>query len=245
VVIDEAAGFAYVAGAGGISLNRFSLATGARDSSWTPSAVQGNQILQMQLHNGLLYLAGSFTSIGGQPIPRLARIPTGGAGVPDASWVPAPGGASSFHIDGNSGWIYVGGGDSNGNIVLQRYSLTDASLDPLWQPLRGRAGSVSRLSFDTERGELIALGQLAAGCDGRQLQAVRFVGEGRRVDPDWSVQLNVNGSLADVSVLASGDALVAGLFERINGAARQSLAQIGPGNTIFADGLGDAGGCVR
>lgn len=244
VAVDEPAGFVYIAGSGGLTLNRFSLSIGARDTTWTPTSVLGSQIAQMQLHDGQLYVAGSFSTVGGQAIPRLARIPTAGSGAPDAGWVPAPAGASTFHIDAASGWIYVGGSDSTGVVVLRRYGLVDAAPDPLWEPLRGRAGSISRLSFDSQRGELVALGQMAAGCDGRQVQAVRFVGEGRRVAPDWSIELGVNGSLSDALVLDDGDVLVAGSFESINGESRQSLARVGAGDTIFSDSLGDAGGCV-
>ncbi|MGH8172757.1 MAG: hypothetical protein ACREPX_06395, partial [Rhodanobacteraceae bacterium] len=81
---------------------------GAVDSGWNPAA--NGVVNSIQLDgNGLLYTTGLFTSIGGQPIPYLARLPTAGNGNADAAWKPAPDELPNHVSIGGDGSIYVGG----------------------------------------------------------------------------------------------------------------------------------------
>ncbi len=244
--IDEAEGFIYLSGSGGLSLNRFALSDGARDTSWSPSVGAASQIGASLLHGGFLYIAGSFNTVGGQALPRLARIAVAGTGAPDATWAPSPSAASvtALSLDASGGWLYAGGSEANGQVFLRRISLITGQPDPLWAPLHGRAGSIARLALNAERGELVVFGDLAVGCASERLPAVRLIGDARRVDTLWKVQLNEFGSLSDGHVLFNGDVLTAGNFERINGTNRPGLAALSSGDTIFSDGAGDSGGCV-
>lgn len=247
IAIDEAGGFVYLSGSGGLSLNRFALSNGARDSSWSPSVGSAVQINASLLHDGFLYIAGSFNTVGGQALPRLARIPLAGAGVPDTAWSPSPAATSlpALSLDAAGGWLYAGGSDAAGLVYLRRIRLATGQPDPLWAPLQGRAGSITRLALNAERGELVVFGDLAVGCAGERLPAVRLLGEARRVDALWKVELDEFASFSDGHVLPNGDVLTAGSFERINGLNRPGLAALSAGDTIFSDGAGDAGGCVR
>lgn len=246
VAIDEAAGFVYLSGSGGLSLNRFALSDGARDTSWAPSVGAASQISTSLLHGGFLYIAGSFNTVGGQALPRLARIAVAGTGAPDATWAPSPSAASvtALSLDTAGGWLYAGGSEANGQVYLRRISLITGQPDPLWAPLQGRAGSIARLALSSERGELVVFGDIAVGCASERLPAVRLIGDARRVDALWKVQISEFGSFSDGHVLSNGDVLTAGNFERINGAIRPGLAALSAGDTIFSDGAGDSGGCV-
>lgn len=246
IAVDEIGGFLYLSGSGGLTLNRFGLSDGARDTSWSPTVGSATQIATSLVHQGFLYIAGSFNTVGGQALPRLARIALGGTGAPDTSWAPSPAAAfvAALSLDVAGGWLYAGGSDSNGRIYLRRISLLSGQPDPLWAPLEGRVGSVTKLALDSQRGELVVFGDLAVGCASERLPAVRLIGDARRVDTRWKVQLDEFGSFTDGHVLPEGDVLTAGSFERINGVGRPGLAALSSGDTIFADGAGDSGGCV-
>ena len=244
VAIDEAGGFAYVAGSLGPSgsLARFQLSDGARDVSWAPSAAGFPQFTQMQLHDGHLYVSGYFTTLAGLDLPRLARYSTSGDGSPDPDWRPAPDGAVAIALDPAGDWIYAGGGGPT--VSLSRHRLSDASHDSSWTPLDGRAGFVSRLALDAPAGALFAIGDLAVGCGGERLPVVRLHSGPSRIDALWSLALDPQGSVLEVVSLGHSHKLVAGEFESINGEARRSVALLDSGDSIFADGGGDAGGCV-
>ncbi|MBE5314055.1 MAG: delta-60 repeat domain-containing protein [Xanthomonadales bacterium] len=246
IAIDEPGGFLYLSGSGGLNLNRFALSDGARDTSWAPSVGAASQISTSVLHGGFLYVAGSFNTVGGQALPRLARIAVAGTGAPDATWAPSPSAASvtALSLDAAGGWLYAGGSEANGQIYLRRISLLTGQPDPLWAPLQGRAGSITRLALSSERGELVVFGDIAVGCASERLPAVRLIGGARRVDALWKVQLNEFGSFSDGHILPTGDVLTAGNFERVNSATRPGLAALSSGDTIFSDGAGDTGGCV-
>ncbi len=256
VALDEAAGFAYVLGSNLSSneasryLARFGIADGVLDATWGPGFVSSAQVLQMARVDGFVYVSGSFTTIGGADLPRLARIPISGSGAPDTGWRPAPaaGAAQAIAFDAAQGWVYVGGSNANGSIELARYRLSDGSRDAEWAPLAGRAGSITRLVFDVSSGSLYTIGDLGLGCGDGTLYAIRLYSGPTRLDPLWRVEFDRYGTAADVLPRADGSVLVVGYFDRINGQPRQSAAALGQSDSIYADGMGtgdNAGGCVQ
>ena len=254
VALDEAAGFVYVYGSNlsgdptNRQLARFDMDDGTLDASWGPGLFSSTAVSQIASVDGFLYVAGGFTTIGGVDLPRLARIPISGSGVPDAGWRPAPDVAiSAMAFDEVEGWIYAGGGGASG-IELSRYRLSDGSRDTEWSPLAGRAGSITRLVLDALGGSLYVIGDLGVGCGGDKLSVVRLYSGPTRLDPLWRVEFDRYGAAADVLPHTDGSALVVGYFSRINGQSRQSLAAVGKSDSIYADGMGtgdNAGGCVQ
>lgn len=251
VAVDEAAGLVYVFGSNLSSnpssryLARYGISDGALDESWGPGVLTSVQ--QMAVSGGFVYIAGNFTTVGGIDLPRLARIPVSGSGVPDAAWRPAPVAAATIAIDVVGGWVYAGGSGANG-IELSRYRLSDATRDAEWAPLTGRAGSISRLVLDTPSSSLYVIGDLGAVCGGGKLSAIRLYSGQTRLDPRWRAEFDRYGSAADVLPRVDGSALVVGYFSRINGEPRQSVAAVGPSASIYSDGMGtrdNGGDCVR
>ena len=81
--------------------------TGAVDTSWDPNA--SDTVYSIALDTSYIYIGGEFTTIGGEPRNRIARIPlTSTTGVVDESWNPNPNNSVTL-IALDSLNIYIGG----------------------------------------------------------------------------------------------------------------------------------------
>lgn len=83
--------------------------TGAADAVWNPAPDGGGVRALVADGSGNLFVGGPFTSIGGQPVSRLAKLSTSGTGPADANWNPAPDGAPNALALGPSNALFVAG----------------------------------------------------------------------------------------------------------------------------------------
>ncbi len=113
-------------------LARFAKSNAARDESFVSDTDGGVSVLRATA--GAVYVAGSFGTLAGTPLPGIARVPTGpgATGAPD-SWRSAVGTdttngfVSALHLRGDTLFL---GGDLTGNARLASVSTTDgAKLD--------------------------------------------------------------------------------------------------------------------
>jgi hypothetical protein len=62
--------------------------TGLADATWNPAPAGGGTVSDVLLNGSTLYVAGNFTSIGGQSRRGLGKVSTAGTGAADSAWNP-------------------------------------------------------------------------------------------------------------------------------------------------------------
>src|SRR6185436_19620692 len=83
-----------------------------------------------------VFVGGTFTTIGGLALPRLAKL-SASTGAPDPAWAPAPD-DNVFCLATNSGTLYVGGSFSRigerDHARLARLNIANGTVDDSWNP---------------------------------------------------------------------------------------------------------------
>lgn len=229
-----AGGFNFpVPGTPGIrSLARFSPdGSGDLDLDWNPNVT--SNISHLAVHDGFLYVGGIFSTLAGVDVPRLARVSLDASAAVDATWRPAPPFVQTLLIDAANGVIYTSAGE--------RYSLADGTRDD-WNPLP--AGDLTEQIALDASGRVYAVGTFPVGCNNGIKKAISIVPGTERIDSAWAPDFDSIGAALGVTV-ASDRIVLAGSFQEVNGEERLGLAGLAPSPTIFSDGMGDAGGCLR
>ncbi len=248
---------------GGLSrkhLARLAASGGAADAAWDPAPDDRIWSLAVDGPAGLLYAGGYFTSIGGQPVPHLARVSTAGAGAADSAWKPSPDVGNGYANVGallldNAGHLYVGGtfltigGQSRS--ALARLSTTGTgAADGSWAPnaTEGGSGAAARVSsFAVDgSGHLYVGGYFDAIGGAARKNLVRLsTAPGAAVDATWTPE--PNGPVYAIA-LDGGDVYVGGGFAGptyvwgtlsgtfgIGGAKRDGVARIPASGNGAAD----------
>ncbi|MBS0557826.1 MAG: delta-60 repeat domain-containing protein [Proteobacteria bacterium] len=213
---------------------------GAADATWNPAP--GSSVFALA-YDGIdaVYVGGGFTSIGGQPIARLAKVSAATATV-DANWKPAPGNSSisALVFDGGSvyaagGFTTIGGQPFKG---LAKLAATGTGLaDAAWNPAPDQP--VSALAADG-LGNVYVGGYFNAigGQTRTYLARLAAAGNGA-ADATWNPAPNslVTALCAD----AANNAIFAGgYFTSIGGQSRKYLARLSGTGAGNADGAWDA-----
>jgi hypothetical protein len=203
----------YVAGiftqAGGYQRNGLAriLAGGLVDENWAPD-LQGF-VGTMFIHDGKLYLGGSFSKINGQERKNLARLNLVDASL-DEGWAPTVDRdrfpeVRSVAVGGE--YVYVGGffSEVNGQPknYLARLDLEDGSLDESWDPSPN--ASVNRMSISD--GSLFVAGEFRHISGKERFRLAKFDMNDGNLDEDWETDVrmgNVN------ELLVHGDHVYAG-----------------------------------
>lgn len=214
--------------------------TGAADATWNPAP---SSTVFALAYDGIdaVFVGGGFTSIGGQPIVRLAKVSATSATV-EVGWNPAPGNSSinALVFDGGSvyaagGFTAIGGQPFKG---LAKLAATGAGLaDAAWNPAPDQP--VSALAADG-LGNLYVGGYFNAigGQTRTYLARLAAAGNGA-ADATWNPAPNsvVTALCAD----ATNNAVFAGgYFTSIGGQSRKSLARLSSSGAGNADGAWDA-----
>lgn len=102
------------------------LPNGNLDLAWQPST-GGTYVGALVLDGDMLYVGGSFASLGGQPRNGLARISTTGTGQADPQWNPGCNGQVDA-IAVQDGNVFVGGGFTQaGGVTVSNLAKLSAS----------------------------------------------------------------------------------------------------------------------
>lgn len=111
---------------------------GAADASWNPSTNDLPRAIAVDA-SGNVYVAGQFTTIGGQARSHIAKLSSTGSGAVDANWNPSANGlVFALSIDGG-GRMYVGGaftaiGGQARNQIARLSSTGTGTADAIWNP---------------------------------------------------------------------------------------------------------------
>jgi len=160
---------------------------GAADESWAPGANFVVNSLAIDPVTDALFVGGAFSTVGGQPRIKLAKIDA--AGAVDASWNPSISSASSVAalVADGTGALYVGGSFSSlgghAETNLARLSVDGVgSADASWSP---SIASVNALAIGPD-GMIYVVGSGSSG----YLARISAPGSGN-VDSSWSPDVNL------------------------------------------------------
>ena len=217
---------------------------GSVDLGWDPKPDSSVQVIQV--HGSNIFVAGAFLNIGGQPLPRLAKldIVTGQA---DPNWQPNPNMlVRAIAVSGEH--LFVGGSFTQilgqTRLSLAKLSLASpAILDPAWNP--APTGAVMSLALSGSD-LYVAGGFTNIGGQNRRFIAKLAIDGAGVVDPTWNPNPNGSG-LSGVVAVRDNDVFVAGSFSSIGGQTRGGLAKLSASGVGAADPLWNprATGVVR
>ena len=204
------------------------------DPAWDPAPDNIVSDVESDGHDAV-FVAGSFTAIGGINRAQLARIPVPGNGAADAQWDPAlveagtsGGYVQSLFFDGGDR-LYVSGVfnalPDEARRHLARITLTgvDAGrVDATWAPnMRGAATDF-----------VLDASQRLYATTGNRVQRVSTEGAGA-VDAHWAVV--VDGTAWSLAIDPSQRLYVGGEFNSAGGELRSGLVRVGTGATAIID----------
>lgn len=189
---------------------------------------------------GEVYAAGAFSSIGGQPLPYLARL-SGTTGAADPVWAPTPDDWVSEILLGVGDSVYVAGdftqiGPYARNRLARIVAAGSGTPYAAWHPAVNSA--VHALAADSQ-GNIYIGGRFTIVDGVFHQQIAKLSGTTGAADPLWNPSI-LGGYGSGVFDLATrADRLdVVGTFELAGGLTRGSIASFStvPGY-IFADGF--------
>jgi len=216
--------FTSVSGQSRTHLAKLSTADGAAvEPVWT-NDVTGSSVGSLAVSGGDLYVAGSFTGIGGASRTNLARVRASAAGTVDPLWAPNPNdGVHVISVDSSS--IYAGGFFTTirgvTSLAFAKLGSVSGAPDDVFNVQVERPGYVSAIARQAD-GKVIMGGSFAlVGAYGRNNLA-RFNTDGT-VDPSWNP--DADGTVLSI-VIGGNDIFIAGIFSRIGNSARRFLAKL-------------------
>jgi len=244
-------------GTGTYGLAAINTAASAIDDTWRPNPIDGAStggINAMALSGSTLYVAGNFTSIGGQDRSGLAAVVTlagdpADAGTADPFWDPNPGDGTVLAMAPSDGHLYVGGTfTAIGGQTRSRIAAIEASgtgdgtgkADASWNPdVTGE--SVNTLLLSGSR--LYVAGAFTSiGGQARNSVAVTDgidAGDGTgRADSLWDPDIASVSVWSMVLDEANARLFVGGDFSEVGGIPRSHIA------VVDAMGRGDGTGAV-
>jgi len=197
-------------------------ANGTLDMVWNPDANGVVNVLILNATN--LYVAGQFTTLGGLPRNRVAKVSISGSGAVDPLWDPnANNNVLCMALDGLD--LYLGGDFTTmGGVARNRVAKVSSSgsgiLDPVWDP---NANSTVHC-MEKSGSDLFVGGQFFSigGNSIAKLAKLSSSGTGAS-DPLW----NPNPGNHVYSLFLSGTSLyVSGFFTTIGGLSRSRIARL-------------------
>ena len=202
--------------------------TGMADAQWNPSASWYVDALALD-GEGAVYAGGWFSTIGGQPRNRIAKLSGTGAGNADPGWNPSANNNVNALAVAADGMVHAGGFFSQiGGQARIGLSLLSAD------------GSAAAAIADTERtgwanalahqpdGGIIVGGAFHRANGAARNSLLRLFPDGGLV-PDWAP--SVSGEVYALATDSSGAVFVGGDFSTVNGQGRSDLAKLSGSGT--------------
>ena len=230
----------YLAGASPHSnLARLS-ADGTIDSLWSPDA--DGPVTKVVVSGSDIFVAGRFTSVGGQARNGLAKLETTGTGAADSTWDPEPDGPVTMLAASEAG-LFVGGrflniGGQYRPYLAKLSPTSDGAADGNWDAgvqtwaFRSAADSPVRAMAVTAESVYVAGDFWQIGGmfrNGFAKLDANGLGAG---DPAWDP--TPDGTVSSLTLSDTG-LLVAGLYSSIGGQNRINLARVDLGGVGAAD----------
>ena len=224
-------------------------ADGSVDNSFTPPTMNSNPWELAIQPDGKIVLGGFFTTISATSRPRIARLNTDGS--LDATFNPGTGANSSvlFIRVLASGKLMISGtfatinGTARGGLALLN---TDGSLDGSFVPAGTTTGTVYSVT-PAAGGGYFASGSFSriAGADRNTLV---LLGSDGSVNPNLVISSLQISTIRAAIPQADGKMLVGGSFNRVNGAAANSILRLNANGTVdptFSSGVTIAGSVLK
>jgi hypothetical protein len=196
-----------------------SAGAGALDAQWNPAS---NDHVSRLVAEGddALFVAGLFTSIGGEDRYRVAKLRRSGTGEADPLWDAQPNWSVDDVVADGAGSVFLAGGFSSvGGQPRQgiaKLASSDAAVDPNWNP--GVTGAYyGGLAFAD--GFLYSVGLFSQSGDVDRNRVVKLEGTGTgQLDPNWHPSFE--GPVHRIHAAPSGKTFVSGDFGRVDGELR-------------------------
>lgn len=213
---------------------------GSVDTSFSVSANVSGSVNTIALaDNGLIYIGGSFSNIGGAYASDLARFWNDSSYDPTFGADPRGGtgaGVNTVVVESNGNSVYVGGsfsGIGTNNAVGNFARINnDGSIDPTFAPplINGTVNAAN----PEPSGEMVVGGNFTSitNATGTQypLQSLALLytigNNAGNVDPGFNAQLNAGAVVNSVVVQPDTRILIGGSFTSINGTAVSNLARL-------------------
>lgn len=219
--------FGLIASTARPGIARVDATSGALDAAFAPTGTNVSVMLCLALDGtGGVYIAGSFTGMGGQPRLNAARL-SGTNGSAIAGWNPGIdyGYVTACVAESNGDLVVAGpfAAAGNGEHLGIARVFANGGVDPQFNTAletNANAFAIARVPGD---GSLIVGGEFARASGFIRRNLVRITAAGV-VDPNWNPATDVQ--VRAVSVDALGRVYVGGSFLRVNNTARNGLARL-------------------
>jgi len=201
---------------------RVSATSGTVDPSWDPDTGNNNapnpvRSIAVSPDGATVYLAGNFTSIGGQPRPGVGAFVSDAAGNRVSPWVPAGNAVQALAAAPDGSRVYVGTGNG--------LAAVDPNGAPLWSA-GASGGAVNELAVAKDGGTVWVAGDFNSigGQPRPKLAAVRSDGT---VDPGFNPAPDSGTSVSALTVSEDGGRVYfGGKFAKVKGTVRNNLAAV-------------------
>lgn len=243
-----AGNFTSVSGAPKFNIARFNLADGSLDNSYNPgttptTSVAGNINAMVVRGDGKATIVGSFTSVGGVTINRIARLkatdgtldptfnPGNGSGITPTFLVAQPDGKLLF---GSATSFTYNNVTRSGLVRI----LPDGALDTSFVPPTFN-NTVVAAAVQPD-GKIVVVGNFTQIGSTTENFVARLDGVDGSLDTSFSVGTGPSSAPSAVAVQTDGQILIGGNFTTVAGVNRNRIARLNNGVNGFADGSLDA-----
>lgn len=218
-------------------------ATAVGDATWVPQP-DGTVTAVAVDATGRVLAGGDFTTIGGQPRARVARLAATGGGAADPAWNPGANGTIEAITVDAAGVACVGGtfASAGGALALAWARLSDAGA-LLQTPFVQANGFVSALAAAPDGSLFVGGDFVRAGTVSRE-RLLKLAPDGT-IDATWNP--GANGIVQSLALSPGGALYAGGLFDEIGGVPRRFAARLDASGGGAVDAAWDAalqGGAV-
>lgn len=212
-------------------------ATGAIDATF--GATEGfdeDTDTVLRQPDGKLVVGGTFTSVNGTALGRLARV--NADGTVDRTFNPGGAGADgtvSAILRQTDGKLVIAGSFTNYNGVARRRIarlLANGALDTSFDPGTGPNGNINTLLLQPDG--RVVLGGVFTFFDGVARNRIARVNTNGGLDATFDPGAGANGSVRDLALQANGAIVAVGQFTLYDGVTRNNIVRIEPDGDLDA-----------
>ena len=220
-----------------VDAETYNVPAGGMDPTFTPGVGFDDDVYSIALQSdGRIIAGGIFSTVGGQPAYRVARLLSNG--VLDPSFTPSGGANSAVRavVSQSDGRVVVGGDFTVVNGVFRNAIARlnyDGTLDAGFDPTSGANGQIYALaeSYDQSGARIIYAGGLFDTYGPQARAGIVRLNNDATIDPAYNQGAGANGAVYAVAPYPTnspwaGQVIIAGDFTTVNGIARNRIARL-------------------